>query len=366
MPGGVPPKVGWASTLPPESLNRKFPTPGKACKNCHFESPRWEQRRGLRAATRPRASTTARGARHGGLPPPRHARPHPLRALPSAAAHAGRPGQPMRTVPPRRRCPQQRARRAMRKLSRPARDGCPLASITPRPASRSGARTAPRAARDCHTIGRYVGTPTDCRACHQMETARVANPVHNDALSDCGNCHSEIGFSPARRYHPWFTLSGAHAVNRCSSCHLNGRYAGTPNQCVECHRSSYVDPSNQPNHVPVRGYSETCDESIDCGVAAGPAALNCRRGSSARGALTATRRPGRTEVTVEDVPHAQVGSIAVGRLAGVVEVGGASARDVLQGELRLAAADPGCNTAGRSSQRVGPRKLACSSRRQSG
>jgi hypothetical protein len=260
MPGGVPPKVGWASTLPPESLDRKFPTPGKACKNCHFDPHAGNNGEACESCHTTSSFNEASRAVHdtGAF---RLQGTHDL--IPCARCH-----QPRRTLAGLgSQCGQcHRADDAHNNALGEQCGNCHsqlgwLPARFDHTTTGFPLRGSHRTARceDCHTIGRYVGTPTDCRACHQMETARVADPVHNDALSDCGNCHSEIGFSPARRYHPWFTLSGAHAVNRCSSCHLNGRYAGTPNQCVECHRSSYVDPSNQPNHI-LSGYSETCDE----------------------------------------------------------------------------------------------------------
>lgn len=260
MPGGVPPKVGWASTLPPEPLDRKFPTPGKACKNCHFDPHAGNNGEACESCHTTSSFNEASRAVHdtGAF---RLQGTHDV--IPCARCH-----QPRRTLAGLgSQCGQcHRADDAHNNALGEQCGNCHsqlgwLPARFDHTTTGFPLRGSHRTARceDCHTIGRYAGTPTDCRACHQMETARVADPVHNDALTDCGNCHSEIGFSPARRYHPWFTLSGAHAVNRCSSCHLSGRYTGTPNQCVECHRAAYVDPSNQPNHI-LSGYSETCDE----------------------------------------------------------------------------------------------------------
>lgn len=103
--------------------------------------------------------------------------------------------------------------------------------------------------RDCHGIGVYAGTPTDCGFCHGHEAARVLSPVHNQALRDCTDCHNEVQFAPARRYHPWHILRGAHIAADCAGCHPGGRYTGTPVECEECHLDDYQNPDNRPNHV---------------------------------------------------------------------------------------------------------------------
>ncbi len=110
----------------------------------------------------------------------------------------------------------------------------------------------------CHGLGNYIGTPVDCQACHLQDAQKVFDPVHTNDLADCTDCHSESGFLPARRYHPWFALSGRHNYARCRDCHGSGSYVGTPNVCSGCHLSAYLDPTNQPNHV-AAGFSTDCE-----------------------------------------------------------------------------------------------------------
>jgi hypothetical protein len=55
-----------------------------------------------------------------------------------------------------------------------------------------------------------------------------------------------------------FPLTGAHMQARCESCHVGGRFKGTPTQCAFCHEagsrmSSVVKPRN---HMPT---AQTCD-----------------------------------------------------------------------------------------------------------
>ena len=42
--------------------------------------------------------------------------------------------------------------------------------------------------------------------------------------------------------HAFFPLIGQHATLSCATCHANGQYAGTPNQCESCHAE--VKPAN--------------------------------------------------------------------------------------------------------------------------
>lgn len=114
--------------------------------------------------------------------------------------------------------------------------------------------------RDCHGVGVYAGTPQTCETCHYPDAQRAVEPTHGTEMTvDCQRCHQETGFVPAKPYHPWFVLRGAHTLARCSSCHIGGIYVGTPNECIACHEGDYIDPRNDPNHV-FEGYSTDCTE----------------------------------------------------------------------------------------------------------
>ena len=59
-----------------------------------------------------------------------------------------------------------------------------------------------------------------------------------------------------------FPLSGAHAAQRCESCHLNGVFKGTPRDCASCHlqgarlaKSNIVKPAQ---HIPTQQACDTC------------------------------------------------------------------------------------------------------------
>jgi hypothetical protein len=90
---------------------------------------------------------------------------------------------------------------------------------------------------------RFVGTASRCADCH-------ADPHGGQFAADgkeCGACHDEVRFKPARfdvaRDHP--PLRGAHATAKCAGCHVvpkGGavtRFVATPTDCSSCHRDPH-------------------------------------------------------------------------------------------------------------------------------
>lgn len=62
-----------------------------------------------------------------------------------------------------------------------------------------------------------------------------------------------------------YPLTGAHANERCESCHVNGVFKGTPKDCASCHtggarlaRNNTVMP---PQHVPTTAACDTCHDT---------------------------------------------------------------------------------------------------------
>ena len=106
----------------------------------------------------------------------------------------------------------------------------------------------------------YPGTPRECVGCHQDDYDATVNPPHGDNYpTTCVDCHEPTGWRPAQVTHDWFPLEGRHLDALCRSCHGEPpQYAGTPNQCVGCHRPDYNATENPPHpgNVP-----ETC---VDC------------------------------------------------------------------------------------------------------
>ena len=112
----------------------------------------------------------------------------------------------------------------------------------------------------CHVNGRFAGTPKDCFACHQNDFQSTTNPNHVAANfpRDCTSCHSNNAWKPSTFDHnrTAFALQGAHVSVDCASCHVNGRFAGTPKDCFSCHQNDFQSTTN-PNHV-TNNYSRDC------------------------------------------------------------------------------------------------------------
>jgi len=105
----------------------------------------------------------------------------------------------------------------------------------------------------CHTAGQYVGTPKDCAGCHIKNFNATQNPNHVQAgfPRDCSVCHSSAQWKGAVFDHAArtrFALTGAHIQADCTSCHVAGRFAGTPQSCDGCHLDDFNKTAN-PSHV---------------------------------------------------------------------------------------------------------------------
>lgn len=98
----------------------------------------------------------------------------------------------------------------------------------------------------------FVGTPSDCFACHAADYAGTAEPDHEIAgmSTDCLECHSSVasGWGDSNFDHDaLFPLTGAHARLDCAACHADG-FGGEPTDCFGCHRSDY-EQTGDPDHV---------------------------------------------------------------------------------------------------------------------
>ena len=105
----------------------------------------------------------------------------------------------------------------------------------------------------CHPgaqAGNFVRADTECINCHATDLARALDPDHvtSGFVDNCDRCHIptdwERGF-----VHASFPLQGAHAaISDCTSCHTGNVFAGTPNNCSDCHLDDYND-ADDPDHV---------------------------------------------------------------------------------------------------------------------
>lgn len=90
----------------------------------------------------------------------------------------------------------------------------------------------------CHRAGRkHRDAPSDCNSCHR------GNDKHKGGLGTrCDSCHNEDTWKDGRFDHgkTRFALLFRHARAACTACHVDERYAGTPRDCVSCHRTDDV------------------------------------------------------------------------------------------------------------------------------
>jgi hypothetical protein len=112
----------------------------------------------------------------------------------------------------------------------------------------------------CHGAGTgFGGLSPECSSCHLDDFQRTRDPDHarlNFDL-DCRRCHSVFGWDGAFFRHPGsFPLSGGHAGRACTDCHAEGRFQGTPTDCVACHQADY-DNARDPDHR-AAGFPTSC------------------------------------------------------------------------------------------------------------
>ena len=110
----------------------------------------------------------------------------------------------------------------------------------------------------CHPgaqVGNFMRADVNCIACHTADLARATNPDHalNGWIDGCDRCHIPTSWTGAGFNHSAWALTGKHKSTACNQCHAGNVYAGTPNQCVDCHLGDYNSTTNPPhaaNNIP--------------------------------------------------------------------------------------------------------------------
>lgn len=89
---------------------------------------------------------------------------------------------------------------------------------------------------DCHADTGFAVNLLACASCHERaDTAFMQTHVADFGLS-CLDCHDGIDrMSDFDHAGTGFPLEGEHAGAACSACHIQGRFEGTPSDCIECH-----------------------------------------------------------------------------------------------------------------------------------
>jgi hypothetical protein len=83
----------------------------------------------------------------------------------------------------------------------------------------------------CHQNGNYQGMSPKCESCHQVPTNHVVK-----VTTGCEQCHTPVGWKPAKFDHAKFPLIGKHQSVTCDKCHKNGVFQGTSPKCESCHQ----------------------------------------------------------------------------------------------------------------------------------
>ncbi len=121
----------------------------------------------------------------------------------------------------------------------------------------------------CHRTERagvFAAVPRDCVACHQSALARASASAvdHGGFPPDCAQCHVTLSWAGGATFaHEvaarGFVLRGAHAAQRCASCHVQPgnalKWAPPPagnGDCVACHL-----PDWQREHA-AQQFPQTC------------------------------------------------------------------------------------------------------------
>ncbi|MBI5962222.1 MAG: hypothetical protein HY863_02005, partial [Chloroflexi bacterium] len=87
---------------------------------------------------------------------------------------------------------------------------------------------------NAHNLNDLKATSQTCASCHSKDDH------HNGQFgTDCAACHSPEGWDLAKVDHSKFAfkLDGKHSAVACESCHINGVFKGTPQDCFSCHQS---------------------------------------------------------------------------------------------------------------------------------
>lgn len=87
----------------------------------------------------------------------------------------------------------------------------------------------------CHIDNRRLaGSGNLCINCHRQDD------IHANSLSpQCGKCHNQWSFAPARFNHSQVgcNLTGLHRTLPCADCHQEGNYGGLSPTCYGCHKA---------------------------------------------------------------------------------------------------------------------------------
>lgn len=114
---------------------------------------------------------------------------------------------------------------------------------------------------DCHTVGFTAEeTPDECVGCHLDDYESRPFPGHDAFPTNCLDCHTTAGWTPAVGGHPEAAFPierGDHRGIDCNDCHdasLGPYTDGLNADCVGCHTGEHDRSRMDDKHDDVRGY----------------------------------------------------------------------------------------------------------------
>ncbi len=95
---------------------------------------------------------------------------------------------------------------------------------------------------DCHQGSLQNFDIQACVTCHAEGKERAAfMRKHQDQFGlECLSCHDGVDRMRDFKHETAFPLDGQHAVLECEACHKGKVFAGTPKECVECHKEPKI------------------------------------------------------------------------------------------------------------------------------
>jgi hypothetical protein len=94
--------------------------------------------------------------------------------------------------------------------------------------------------RQCHLQNQFEPEMIDCLQCHADQDSVFMRDHAAFFGEDCLSCHDGVDSMVGFDHGMVFLLDGAHNDLECEACHSPPISAGTPGECVDCHREPEI------------------------------------------------------------------------------------------------------------------------------
>ena len=107
---------------------------------------------------------------------------------------------------------------------------------------------------DCHlteNLLQFRPLGVECIDCHRQEFLSTTSPNHQQVgySTECFDCHNMFSYewSSGGIEHSFFPLTEGHAIDLCSTCHIEGGFQNITPDCESCHLADYNLAINPPH-----------------------------------------------------------------------------------------------------------------------